>query len=221
MSSWRAITASLQPRQSVDLEAGHGTRTHERSVRAEERLGIMSRQVRRLAKRYRDQGPVGLLSLRRNQRSNNQLDSSIEARLAGILRDSCADFGMTLAAEKLEALYQIRLSKDTEDSAENRRLIGKYIDVSTAIPYSTYDKFGVITQGAIVENKRFGQVLHVAQLTQAKRDSRSVSGPSTAHRPNGVHIPRNADSCGSAASAAILRRASRSGDRGRQAHAGR
>lgn len=91
------------------------------------------------------------------------------------------------------------------DSAENRRLIGKYIDVfqypdgqieirsgRTAIPYSTYDKFGVINQGAVVENKRLGQALHVAQITQAKRDSRSVSGPSTAHRPDGIHVPRTA-----------------------------
>jgi len=89
------------------------------------------------------------------------------------------------------------------DSPDNRRRIGKYIDVFqypdgrieirsglTSIPYSTYDKFSVINQGAIVENKRLGHALHVAQVTQANRDSRSVSGPSTAHRPNGVHVPR-------------------------------
>ena len=408
----------------------------ERSERVAERLGITSRQIRRLAKRYRDQGPVGLLSLRRNQRSNNRLSSSIEGRVASILRDSYADFGPTLAAEKLEALHQIRLSKDTirrilmdaglwiprklrppkiqqprtrractgelvqidgcehrwfedrgpectalvyvddatsrlmtmyfcgaestfgyfeatrdyidrhgkplafysdkasvfrvnkkdaaagaghtqfgralyelnidgicantaaakgrverahktlqdrlvkelrlqgissieaanafmptfiaaynakfgklprdghdahrairedenlnlifawrelrkvtqnltlhydrklyliADTPENRRLIGKYIDFfqypdgrieirsgRTSIPYSTYDKFSVINQGVIVENKRLGHALQVAQLTQANRDSRSVAGPSTAHRPNGIHVPRTA-----------------------------
>ena len=97
----------------------------ERSERVAERLGITSRQIRRLAKRYRDQGPVGLLSLRRNQRSNNRLSSSIEGRVASILRDSYADFGPTLAAEKLEELHQIRLSKDTirQDAfAHNPRL---------------------------------------------------------------------------------------------------
>jgi hypothetical protein len=64
------------------------------------------------------------------------------------------------------------------DTAENRRLIGKYIDIfqypdgrieirsgRISIPYSTYDKFSVINQGAIVENKRLGHALHVAQLT--------------------------------------------------------
>jgi hypothetical protein len=406
----------------------------ERSERVAERLRITTRQVRRLAKRYRDQGSVGLLSLRRSQRSNNRLNSGLEGRVAGILRESYADFGPTLAAEKLEALHQIRLSEDTirriqmdaglwiprklrppkiqqprtrractgelvqidgcehrwfenrgpvctalvyvddatsrlmtmyfcgaestfgyfeatrqyidrygkplafysdkasvfrvnkkdamggdghtqfgralyelnidgicansaaakgrverahktlqdrlvkelrlegissvetanafmpafmehynskfakaprgnhdahrdvrddedlelifawrelrkvtqnltlhydrklyllADCPEHRRLIGKYIDIfqypdgrieirsgRTSIPYSTYDKFSVIKQGAIVENKRLGHALQVAQITQANRDSRSVSGPSTAHRPTGIHVPR-------------------------------
>jgi len=54
----------------------------ERSERVAERLGITTRQIRRLAKRYRDQGPVGLLSMRRSQRSNNRLNSSHAQRLA-------------------------------------------------------------------------------------------------------------------------------------------
>lgn len=58
------------------------------------------------------------------------------------------------------------------------------------LPYSTYDKLGAIDQGEIVENKRLGSVLRVAQLVQAQRDNRSVSGPSTAHRAAGHHVPR-------------------------------
>jgi hypothetical protein len=406
----------------------------ERFERVAEHLGITTRQVRRLAERYRAHGPVGLLSLRRNQRSNNRLNSEFEERVAKIPRDSYADFGPILATEKLEALHQIRLCKDTvrriqmdaglwiprklrppkiqqprtqracvgeliqidgcehhwfehrasactalvyvddatsrlmtmyfcgaestfgyfeatrqyidrygkplafysdrasvfrvnrqdtgggdghtqfgralyelnidgicantpaakgrverahktlqdrlvkelrlegissvdganafmpafmehynskfakvargnrdahrtvrgdenltlifawrelrkvtqnltlhydrklyllADCPDNRRLIGKYIDIfqypdgrieirsgRTSLPYSTYDKFSVINQGAIVDNKRLGHALEVAQLTQARRDSRSVSGPSTAHRANGIHVPR-------------------------------
>ncbi len=88
------------------------------------------------------------------------------------------------------------------DTPENHRLIGKYIDVfqfpdgriqiravGSILPYSTYDKLGAIDQGAIVDNKRLGHVLQIAQLTQAQRDSRS-DGPSTAHRGNGKHVPR-------------------------------
>ena len=53
------------------------------------------------------------------------------------------------------------------DNSENRRLIGKYIDVlqfpdghveirvgGQALPYSTYDRVGVIDQGAVVNHKR-------------------------------------------------------------------
>jgi len=90
------------------------------------------------------------------------------------------------------------------DTPENRRLIGKYIEVfqfpdgrleirvaGQSLPYSLYDKLGEIDQGAIVENKRLGQVLRVAQATQAVRDHRSVDVPSTAHRADGTPIPRS------------------------------
>ena len=90
------------------------------------------------------------------------------------------------------------------DTPENRRLIGKYVEVfqypdgrvqirvaGESLPYSTYDKLGAVDQGAIVENKRLGQVLRVAQGVQAHRDNRSVNVPSTAHRADGTRIPRS------------------------------
>ena len=46
--------------------------------RAAERLGLTTRQVRRLALRYRVEGPVGLVSRRRKQPSNNRLDAELE-----------------------------------------------------------------------------------------------------------------------------------------------
>jgi hypothetical protein len=89
------------------------------------------------------------------------------------------------------------------DIPAHRRYIGKYLDVlqfpdgrieiraaGNSLPYSTYDKLGVIDQGEVVENKRLGHVLQIAQLVQRMRDDRSVSGPSTAHRRSGQHIPR-------------------------------
>ena len=57
-------------------------------------------------------------------------------------------------------------------------------------PYTTYDKLGEIDHGAIVDSKRLGAVLQVAQITQANRDSRAASVPSSAHRGNGAHVPR-------------------------------
>ena len=68
-------------------------------IRAAERMGLTTRQVRRLAMRYRVEGPVGLVSRRRKQPSNNRLEAGLEARVLKILRESYADFGPTLAAE--------------------------------------------------------------------------------------------------------------------------
>jgi hypothetical protein len=89
------------------------------------------------------------------------------------------------------------------DNPENRRLIGKYIDVlqfpngkieirvgGQSLPYSTYDRVGVVDQGAVVNHKRLSHVLQAAQLVQAQRDDRVVSKPSTAHRTDGTKVPR-------------------------------
>jgi hypothetical protein len=89
------------------------------------------------------------------------------------------------------------------DTAANRRLIGKYIEVfqfpdgrvelrvaGVSIPYSLYDKLGSVDQGAIVDNKRLGHVLQIAQTVQSKRDNRAVNVPSTAHRADGTIVPR-------------------------------
>ncbi len=91
-----------------------------------------------------------------------------------------------------------------EDTPDNRRLIGKFLEIyqfpdgrleirvaGKALPHIAYDKLGTIDQGDIVENKRLGHMLQVAQLVQSKRDSRAVDVPSTAHRADGTIIPRH------------------------------
>jgi len=80
---------------------------------AAERLGMSARQVRRLAERYRMDGPVGLISRRRNRPSNRRLREDLENRIARILRDEYPDFGPTLAMEKLAERHQIVLAKET------------------------------------------------------------------------------------------------------------
>ena len=82
-------------------------------IRAAERLGLTTRQVRRLAIRYRHEGPIGLISKRRNRPSNNRLDPGLEEQVLRILRESYSDFGPTLAAEKLAARHHIVLCKET------------------------------------------------------------------------------------------------------------
>ncbi|SPK70607.1 transposase (plasmid) [Cupriavidus taiwanensis] len=81
--------------------------------RAAEKLGLSRRQVERLVLRYREDGPSGLGSRRRGRDSNRQLQSALESRVRGLIRDSYADFGPTLAAEKLRERHGIDLATET------------------------------------------------------------------------------------------------------------
>jgi transposase len=80
---------------------------------AAQRLGLTTRQVRRLVERYRAQGTAGLISQKRNRPSNNQLDPEIAEAALTIIRQRYADFGPTLACEKLRELHGLELSKET------------------------------------------------------------------------------------------------------------
>ncbi|KVT41313.1 ISNCY family transposase [Burkholderia ubonensis] len=81
--------------------------------RAAERLGISRRQVERLANRYRSQGAAGLVSRKRGQSSNHQLPAGLADRALAIIRERYADFGPTLACEKLHECHGIRLAAET------------------------------------------------------------------------------------------------------------
>ena len=61
-------------------------------VRAAERLGLTSRQVRRLARRYAAQGPVGLIPRSINRPSNNRLDDVLATEVIKILRSTYRRF---------------------------------------------------------------------------------------------------------------------------------
>ena len=81
--------------------------------RAAERLGLTTRQVRRLVRRYAQEGPIGLTSRRFDHPSNNQLDRSLRRWVIRILHEQYADFGPTLAAEKLRTRHKVVLAKET------------------------------------------------------------------------------------------------------------
>jgi transposase len=83
------------------------------AYKAAERLGISTRQLRRLAERYRAEGPTGLISKRCSRPSNNRLEADLEQQIVNTLRESYADFGPTLAAEKLELHHGIQVSRET------------------------------------------------------------------------------------------------------------
>jgi hypothetical protein len=76
-------------------------------IKAADRLGLTTRQVRRLARRYAAQGPAGMISRRFNRRSNNRLHDDLADRVLKLLRSKYPDFGPTLAAEKLRTKHAI------------------------------------------------------------------------------------------------------------------
>ncbi|KUE84589.1 integrase [Cupriavidus necator] len=80
---------------------------------AAERLEITDRQFRRLLERYRQEGASGLVSRRRGRPSNNRMPADRESVALGLIREHYADFGPTLAAEKLRERHGLTLSKET------------------------------------------------------------------------------------------------------------
>lgn len=117
----------------------------------------------------------------------------------------CVSKSLTIQYDKI--LYLLA------DTPEHRALAGHYIEVyhypdgriepranGTALPYTIYDRLSEIDQGAIVDNKRLGHVLQMAQFVQEKRDNRrSQAVPGTdgvsrkRGRPPGKKAPRALD----------------------------
>ncbi|MFX1815389.1 helix-turn-helix domain-containing protein, partial [Paraburkholderia sp. A1RI_3L] len=82
-------------------------------VRAAEQLGLSERQVSRLRRRFEAAGAAGLVSARRGRPGNRQFSVSLRARVIAIIRERYADFGPTLAREKLHECHGIVLAKET------------------------------------------------------------------------------------------------------------
>jgi transposase len=76
-------------------------------------LGLSRRQIFRLLARFRSEGAAGLASRRRGRPSNRRLPEAVREAALAAVRERYADFGPTLAAEKLEELHDIRLSRET------------------------------------------------------------------------------------------------------------
>ena len=84
-----------------------------RQSRCGELLGLSVRQVKRLVAVYRRCGDRGLVSSRRGRPSNHQLPAGQERAIMAALRERYADFGATLAAEKLKEHEGIKVSVET------------------------------------------------------------------------------------------------------------
>ena len=87
-----------------------------RQITVSEAAGLMRltrRQVFRLAKRYRQDGPAALVSRRRGRPSNRSHPAAVRTKALALIKANYADFGPTLAAKKLAECHDLRLGVET------------------------------------------------------------------------------------------------------------
>ena len=87
-----------------------------KQITVSEAAGLMRltrRQVFRLAKRYRQDGPAALISRRRGRPSNRSHPAAVRTEALALIKANYADFGPTLAAEKLATGHDLRLGVET------------------------------------------------------------------------------------------------------------
>ena len=91
-----------------------------------------------------------------------------------------------------------------EPMPSNQLLVDRYVDVfefsngtieilanGVLLSYSEHDRLPDVDAGAIVENKRLGHTLLVAQTMQAQRDNRRIgASPSRTHRGGSVNATK-------------------------------
>jgi len=76
-------------------------------------MGLSTRQVRRMCRAYLRDGAAGMASKRRGRQSNNRFSDEVQSLAVALIRQRYADFGPTLAAEKLAELHDLRISRET------------------------------------------------------------------------------------------------------------
>src|SRR5664279_2101836 len=123
--------------------------------KAAEILGLSLRQIERLCRNYRTAGPAALTSRRRGRASNHRAAASHRQSVLGLVRARYADFGPTLAREKLLECHGLEVSKET---------LRKWM---------TEDGKLFFVQGGKVVN--FGQLFRAKRPTVVTRPKRQLS----------------------------------------------
>jgi DNA-binding Lrp family transcriptional regulator len=77
---------------------------------AADSLGLSARQIRRLIKSYKAHGAIGIVSKKRGKAGNRQLPKTVKDLVLALIEANYADFGPTLAQEKLSKLHNLRVS---------------------------------------------------------------------------------------------------------------
>jgi len=80
---------------------------------AASQLQITVRQVKRLVRRYKDNGAEGLISKHRGKLANNRIPDEVKNKALELIRATYPDFSPTFAHEKLTELHQLSFSVET------------------------------------------------------------------------------------------------------------
>jgi transposase len=84
-----------------------------RQTEAAEMLGLSPRQVGRLYRAYRRDGAGALASRKRGRTSNRKHPESLKQQALALVRSHYADFGPTLACEKLREIHGVVVATET------------------------------------------------------------------------------------------------------------
>lgn len=106
------ISMSVLERRRLEVLS----RVHEGSLdlqEASELLGLSYRQVKRIWRRYREEGDGGLVHRARGRASNRRSDSELRERALTLYQERYADYGPTLAAECLAKEESLEVSVTT------------------------------------------------------------------------------------------------------------
>jgi transposase len=76
-------------------------------------LGVSYRQAKRIYRRYREEGPSGLVHRSVGRRSNRRIGEPVRQRAVELYREQYADFGPTLAAEKMAERDELEVNRET------------------------------------------------------------------------------------------------------------
>lgn len=76
-------------------------------------MQVSYRQAKRLYRRYREQGPAGLIHRNVGEPSHRRFDEAVRARVIEAYREQYSDFGPTLAAEKLHERDGLEVDHET------------------------------------------------------------------------------------------------------------
>lgn len=86
---------------------------HLKQKQVAEQMNLSIRQVKRLLKAYRRGGAAALVSKQRGQPSHHQLDPVVKQQAITWLQTRYADFGPTLAHEKLTEVHHLKIGRET------------------------------------------------------------------------------------------------------------